>query len=270
MSNQKQVNEGGNATLSVKVTQETYDLLNILAEGLQHGTNANDLLKMFVHAFIESAKHDGPVSPEMQQFLNMLTLDPGWHKAFNFADVTARMEVAQVILILQQPGKHGFGLTMIDKPWMGDPTMTLCIDDILERVIKLGMPGLDKRLEWIEQQFHCTSRRETLILLCEYMADYLKKEQDLSECPQLGNNHDWGRSMDDIQKFKRKPHRTPDSVANQQQTIHFDDDDREIANYEVKDWDGENKGDSDEGFVLRAKIRAEDIRVHLNNDEEDD
>ena len=46
MSNQQQVKDGGNATLSVKVTQETYELLNILAEGLQHGTNANDLLKI--------------------------------------------------------------------------------------------------------------------------------------------------------------------------------------------------------------------------------
>ena len=240
---QKQVTEGGHATFSVKVTQAVYDLVNILCEGLEHGTNGNDLVKMFIHAFIESAKHDGPVSPEMQQFLNMLTLDPGWHKAFNFADVTARMEVAQVILILQQPGKHGFGLTMIDKPWMGDPTMTLCIDDILERVIKLGMPGLDKRLDWIEQQFHCTSRRETLILLCEYMADYLKKEQDLAECPQLGNNHDWGRSMDEVRKYKRKPHRTPDSVTNQQQTIQWTDDDREIAEYEAKGWEGEHIGE---------------------------
>jgi hypothetical protein len=32
-------------------------------------------------------------------------------------------------------------------------------------------------------------------------------------------------------------------VANQQQTIHFDDDDREIANYEVKDWEGEHIGE---------------------------
>ena len=52
MSNQKHVNAGGNAALAVKVSQEPYDLLNILAEGLEHGTNANDLLKMFVHAFI--------------------------------------------------------------------------------------------------------------------------------------------------------------------------------------------------------------------------
>ena len=236
---QKQVTEGGHATFSVKVTQEVYDLVNILCEGLEHGTNGNDLVKMFIHAFIESAKHDGPISPDMQHFLNLLKIEPGWHKAFNFADVTAQTEVAQVILILQQPGKHGFGLTMIDKPWMGEPTMTLCIDDILERVIKLGMPGLDKRLEWIEQQFHCTSRRETLILLCEYMADYLKKEQDLSEMPGYGEYHDYGKAVEYGRKHKRIPHRTPDSVANQM-SIHFEESDVPDLP-ELKDWEGEHR-----------------------------
>ena len=79
--------------------------------------------------------------------LDMLKVEQGWHKAFNFADVTAQTEVAQVILILQQKGKHGFGLTMIDKPFMGEPVETLCVDDILERVIKVSMPGLYKKLD---------------------------------------------------------------------------------------------------------------------------
>ena len=243
---QKQVTEGGHATFSVKVTQAVYDLVNILCEGLEHGTNGNDLVKMFIHAFIESAKHDGPVSPEMQQFLNMLTLDPGWHKAFNFADVTARMEVAQVILILQQPGKHGFGLTMIDKPWMGEPTMTLCVDDIVERVIKVSMPGLAKRLDAIGEKFCCTSMRETLTLLCEYMSDYLQREEDQAELPGYGEHHDYGKAIEYGRKHKRVPHRTPDSVANQQQSIVFDDYDREVADYEAKNWEGEHRQHGDD------------------------
>ena len=88
MSNQKQVQDGGNATLSIKVSSDTYDLLNILAEGLQHGTNANDLLKMFVQAFIESARHTGPVSQDIQLLLDILKIGGDWNKAFNFADIT--------------------------------------------------------------------------------------------------------------------------------------------------------------------------------------
>ena len=252
MTEQKQVTEGGHATFSVKMPQAMYDLVNILCEGLQHGTNGNDLFRMFIQTFIESAKHDGPISPDMQHFLNLLKIEPGWHKAFNFADVTAQTEVAQVILILQQKGKHGFGLTMIDKPFMGEPTQTMCVDDILERVIKISMPGLYKKLEHVGHRLYCETIRETLTLLSEHMNDTLDKEDDRQEMPGYGEHHDYGKAIEYGKKFKRKPHRTPDSVANSQQRIVFDDFDREVADYEVKYWEGEHRQHGDdlpEGMV---------------------
>jgi hypothetical protein len=163
MIEQKQVQEGGHATFSVKIPQAMYDLVNILCEGLQHGTNGNDLFKMFIQTFIESAKHEGPVSPDMQHFLNLLKMEPGWHKAFNFTDVTASTEIAQVILILQQNGRHGFGLTMIDKPFMGESTETRCVDTIIERVIKLSSPELYKKLEKVGKRLYCNRGTNNII-----------------------------------------------------------------------------------------------------------
>ena len=231
---QKQVQEGGNATFAVKVSQDTYDLVNILCEGLQHGTNGNDLMKKFIQTFIESAKHDGPLSDDIKTFLNMLKLEPGWHKAFNFADITARSEVAQVILILQQAGRHGFGLTMIDKPWMGEPTQTMCVDDIVERVIKVSMPGLAKRLDAIGEKFCCTSMRETLTILCDSKVIDILDMMDAEEMPGVGVFHDFGKAIEYGNKQKSYKHRTPDSLANsRQQSIRFDDDDREAADTEA-------------------------------------
>ena len=218
---QQQVKEGGNATFSVKVSKETYELVNILCEGLAHGTNGNDLVKMFIHAFIESAKHDGPISPDMQHFLNLLKIEPGWHKAFNFADVTALTEIAQIIIVLQQQGRKGFGLTMIDKPWMGEPTQTMCVDEIFERVVNVSMPYLSKRIISIGDKFCCSSIRETLTLLCEYMDDYLQREEDQAELPGYGEYHDFGKAMESIRLYKRVQHRTPDSVSNSQAKIDF-------------------------------------------------
>ena len=60
--------------------------------------------------------------------------------------------------------------------------------------------------------------------------------------------------MDDIQKFKRKPHRTPDSVANQQQTIHFEDIDRETAEAEVQEWEGEHRQHDDASEDMENKM----------------
>ena len=255
MSNQKQVNEGGNATLSVKVSQETYELLNILAEGLQHGTNANDLLKMFVHAFIESAKHCGPVSPDMQLLLDMLRLEEGWHKHFNFADVTSQKQVAQVVLILQQPGRKGFGMSMIDRPYMDASHQTLCVDDILERVVEVSMKGLYQELRDIGNRLGTHSMRETLTILCDSYR-LAQMDNDLAdELPQLGIYSDFGRAIEYGQRTKRKKHLTPDSI---QQCIVFGDDDRETADMEAEDWEGEHKGDSDDGLIAGTRPFTEE------------
>ena len=233
------MNEGGNATLSVKVTQETYDLLNILAEGLHHGTNANDLLKMFVHAFIESAKHCGPVSPDMQLLLDMLRLEEGWHKHFNFADVNAQKQVAQVVLILQQPGRKGFGMAMIDRPYLPDASyQTLCVDDILERVVDVSMKGLYQELRDIGNSIGTHSMRETLTILCDSYR-LAQMDNDIQDAlPKLGTYSDFGRAIEYGQRTKRKKHLTPDSI---QTHIVFEDDDRNVADLEVKDWEGEHR-----------------------------
>ena len=244
MSNQKQVKEGGNATLSVKVSQETYELLNILAEGMEHGTNANDLLKMFVQAFIESAKHTGPISSEMSLLLDMLKVEDGWSEAFNFADVTKQKRIAQVVLILEQPGRKGFGMVKIDRPYMPGkkPYMTYCVDEILERVTEVSMKGLYQRLRDIGNEIGTKSLRETLMKLIEDYRKHSLRLQFEDEGPQLGNYSDFGRAIEYGQRTKRKKHVSPDDI---QTHIVFGDEDREIADYEVKDWEGEHRQTED-------------------------
>ena len=251
MSNQKQVKEGGNATLSVKVSQETYELLNILAEGMEHGTNANDLLKMFVQAFIESAKHTGPISSEMSLLLDMLKVDAGWNQAFNFADVTKQKQVAQMILILEQPGRKGFGAVMINRPFIPGkkPYMTYCVDEILERATEVTMKGLYQELRDIGNDLGTESMRETLFTLCDAYKLTQGKREIKDEGPQLGNYSDFGRAIHNYgNPPKRKKHFSPDDI---QTHIVFGDDDREIADYEVKDWEGEHRQteDSTEGLM---------------------
>lgn len=234
MSNQKQVHEGGNATLSVKVSRDTYDLLNILAEGLQHGTNANDLLKMFVHAFIESAKHYDPVNTEMQEVINMMRLEPDWQKAFNIADPSGGTNVAQAIFILQQPGRKGFGLVMIDKPFMPGKAcqMTFCVDDILERVTEVAMKGLYRQLRQVGLALESNSLRETLTVMCDAQMLHELDRMTAEEMPGLGDHTDFGRAINEYgNRTKRVKHLTPDDL---QQVIRFDEQDRQQANEEAE------------------------------------
>ena len=195
---------------------------------------------MFVQAFIESAKHTGPISSEMSLLLDMLTVDAGWNQAFNFADVNSQKRIAQVVLILEQPGRKGFGMVKIDRPYLPDkkPYMTYCVDDILERVTEVSMKGLYQRLRDIGNEIGTKSLRETLMKLIE---DYKKHSTWLQfeeEGPQLGNYADFGRAIEYGNRAKRKKHLTPDSI---QQRIVFGDDDRETADMEAQDWDGEHR-----------------------------
>jgi hypothetical protein len=143
---QKQREEGGTVTLSVKIPIWMADQLNAIAKTRGDNINANHLLALCLQFIVESAKHNGPIAPEFQTLLNMLKIDAAWCNVFNFSKVDAQMDVAQCILVLQQhDGKQprkGFGLMMIDKPFMGDSTYTTCVDDILERVAEVSMPGL--------------------------------------------------------------------------------------------------------------------------------
>lgn len=229
--------DDGFVSIATKVPIWIADLLTILAK--QRGMEVYELLQLLVNGFISAAKHNGPVTPDIQLLLDSLKLDVAFNKAFNFASPTARAEIAQIILILQQPGKHGFGMKMIDRPFISEATETACADDIIERVLQISMPGLAKRIDKVGERLCCNSQRETLTLLSEYMNDSLDKEEEQQEMPGYGTYHDYGKVIEYGKKHKRVPHRTPDSV-DQQQTIHFEPEDMpELP--ELQEWEGEHR-----------------------------
>ena len=241
----EQNSQDGTKNVSTKVPVWVAELLNLICAS--RGTDIYGLLKLVLEFIIETAKVSGPVPPAMQTILHMLKMDVDWNRAFAFSDPSATMDVAQVILVLQQHDKggarQGFGLAMIDKPFLpGEtPTMTLCVDDILERVAEVSMKGLYRDLRQVGVTLETDSLRETLTMMCD--AQLLKHldESDREELPQVGDFHDFGKQIQYGRKTKRKPHRTPDSVANQQQTIQWTDNDREVADYEAQDWEGEHR-----------------------------
>ena len=243
INDQKSQENAGVRNVSTKVPVWVADLLNIICKA--RGTDAYGLMQLVIEFIVETAKVSGPVPPQMQALIDMLKMDADWNKAFSFANPTATMDVAQVILVLQQhDGKQprqGFGLAMIDKPFLpGEtPVMTLCVDDILERIVEVSMKGLYKELRQIGANMESESIRETLTMLCDSALIANLNEMNDAEMPKVGNFTDFGKAIEYGQRTKRKPHRTPDSLANSQQRIVFDDFDRDLADMEIKDWEGE-------------------------------
>lgn len=218
-------------TVATKVPRSVADLLNVLAK--MRGMEVYELLQLLVNGFIASAKHNGPVTPDIRMLLESLKTDTAFCQAFNFSSPTAVSEIAQMVLILQQPGKKGFGLVMIDRPFMSDARMTYCVDDILERVAEVSMKGLYRELRQVGISLDSRSLRETLILLCDAQAIASLSDDLHSEGPQMGNFSDFGRAIEYGQRTRQKKRRTPDGEANRQQRIQFTDEDRELAEQEV-------------------------------------
>ena len=172
------------------------------------------------------------------------------------------MDVAQIILVLQQhDGKEprkGFGLAMIDKPFMGEARVTYCVDDILERVTEVSMKGLYRRLQQIGIKLDSQSLRETLTIMCDAQSIVNLEEQDRNELPGYGEHHDYGRAIEYGKKFKRKPRRTPDSLANSQQPLLFDDFSREFNHAPTKEWEGEQRGDLGDELLQDRPFESND------------
>ena len=242
MSEQKTKDEGY-VSIATKVPNHVADLLTILAK--QRGMEVYELLQLLVNGFISAAKYTGPLTPDMKQLMDALKLDVAFNQAFNFSSPTATNEIAQLIRVLQQPGKKGFGMTMINRPFMGNVTVTRCLDDILERVIEVSMKGLYRQLRDIGLSLQTESMRETLIVMCDAQQLVNLTEADSMEYPGYGTFNDTGRAIEYGNKHKRIHHRTPDSVA-QQQRIVFDDYDREVADYEAEDWEGSHHDHADD------------------------
>lgn len=246
---QIQMNSDGTATISCKIPAQWIPLLRIIAQS--RGAVINDLLKLCVQFIIETAKLTTEPSPDMKVLLNMIKVDANWASMFNYC-TRAELDIAQVILILQQSkdGKprDGFGLAMYDKPFMGDCQQTLSKDLILNRVMELVMGTDDfKALARLGNKMDSGSIRETLSRMIDAQTVLDLDESDRDELPGYGTYHDYGRDIVYGQKHRRVPHRTPDSLANSQQTIHFDESDVPDLP-ELHESDGEQKGNSDDGF----------------------
>ena len=239
---QIQINNDGTATVACKVPATWIPLLKLIAAS--RDAVINDLLKMCLHFIIETAKLTTEPSPEMRALLNMMRVDANWASMFNYVS-NGQLDVAQAILILQQSkdGKprEGFGMAMFNKPFMGEGYQTLSKDEILERVVEIAM-GYDdyKHLRDIGEYLGTGSIRETLSNMIDAQLIHNLNESDREELPGYGEFHDFGKILKYGNKYVRKPRRTPDSLANSQQRIVFDDFDREVAGYEVKDWEGEH------------------------------
>lgn len=226
--------------LGTKIDPAMYEVLNACCDAL--GVDVYHLLQWFAYTIIRASAPMHELDPRIQKLMIMLKSDAGWQKAFNLANPD-KLNVAQVVLILEQKDHNGFGAVMIDKPWMGeDMRQTECVDDILERVLEVTMHGIYRRLRLLGAKMECDNFSDVLLTMIDAQTTLELEEDFRAELPGMGDHSESGRQVAFGKKSKAKQYRTPDSVAHDQR-IKFDDDDVELAdmeaNYKPEDWEGE-------------------------------
>ena len=242
---QVQVNSDGTLTISCKVPAKWLPLLQMICE--MKRTNLNNLLKMCLQFLIETAKVTTEASADMKVLLHQMKVDANWQKMFSYMN-NSEMTVCQVILVLQQldgnKPREGYGLAMFERPFCGDIRQTLCVDTIVERVLEVAM-GKDDYWDMrkIAQHFDAKTIREALVRMVDCQVIFELDEADRQELPGMGDVAPNGKPQTFEARTKGKQHRTPDSVADDhrfhQMHIIFEDIDREVADYEAQDWEGE-------------------------------
>ena len=209
------------------------------------GTNTYDLIQQFIYAMIRAASEQHDKSPEIQRLMDALDLDPGWQNAINLCAPNGKLKISQMVLIVEQEDKQGFGMVMLNKPYMGDVTQTENVNLIIERVLEVGLKKIYRKLRMIKADMRVNWLSDVLASMIDAQ-DLLNAEQsDREELPGMGDHTVNGKQIIYGNKAKAKQHRTPDSLADDQryhQThIIFGDDDREVADYEAQDWEGEHR-----------------------------
>lgn len=229
-----QKQKDGTFTVSVKLQASQVELLNTICNLL--GVNSYQIFQMFFYTLMRASAPMHELSPEIRKLMTLMECDAGWANALNLANPN-NLEVAQAILILQQKDKKGFGAVLVDKPFFGESRMTECVDDILERVTEVCMHGIYRRLKMLGASLDCKNLSDVLLTMIDAQTILEMEEQSRIEMngePMYQN----GRRIEYGKKAKSHGRRTPDSVdADQrvkQQTITFDDYDRQVAEEEAK------------------------------------
>jgi len=250
MSIGKQKDKDKFVGVSVKLEPDKAELLNAICNAL--GVNTYQIFQMFFYTLCKASAPMHELSPEIRKIMTLMESDYSWTEAFNTANPD-HLEVAQCILILQQPGHKGYGAVLIDKPWMGmipkrvedldperyEPQMTENVDDIIERILDVTVPGIYKRFRLLggSQGYHNLS--DIMLDLIDRQTTELVKDADRVEMQGEAMYDVRGRKIEYGKRTKAHQHRTPDSVA-MDQRLNFADFDRDEKVEPLKDWEGEH------------------------------
>ena len=233
-------------SIATKVSAESKRQLKAILERM--GMNYYEWFQLMAEVTIRIADDRHNLSEQMSKMIQMFQLVPGWKNPATFCDPDAPSEIRAAVYMVQQQGKKGLKPVLAERGWFdGIWSQTENVQYIVEYIIEQCMPTSYKWLRQHMADLECNRVFECLML----MADAAVIDRMNDEIDQMfGDNQrsDYGRAIQYGGRTKGYKHRSPDSLANSQQRIQFDDIDHEkAASYE--DWEGERRSDLPDAVI---------------------
>jgi len=184
--------------IGTKINNDLAEVLNAVCDSLQ--VDVYHLLQWFCYTIIRAAAPMHKIDPRCKKLMAMMENDSGWQKAFSIANRN-NLPIAQCILILEQDTRHGQGAVMVDGPFLPEARQTECVDDILERVAEVTMPGVYRRLRMMGARMGCQNLMDVLLTLIneQTIVDLAEAER-----PQMSERAENGQAFGKRSKARQK------------------------------------------------------------------
>lgn len=213
--------------MATKIDPAMAIVWNTICDAL--GTDTYHMLQHFIHTMIRMASDAHSTTPEVQKLMKLLDVDVAWQNAINMCAPNGKRSIAQMILIIEEEGKEGFAMTMIDKPFCGVCLQNDNANQIVERAIEVGLSGLYKDLRVMKAALKTNNVSDVLLKMLDEQQKLNVTEEERQEIAGQPLYNDYGRKLEYGKKTKGYKHRTPDSIAPDRNRILFNDFDRETG-----------------------------------------
>lgn len=204
--------------MGTKVTPSAAVVWNEICQAKQ--TDTYHMLQMFIYAMIRAASERHELSPEIKRLMLYLETDYSWQHAFNIANPD-RLKVSQLVLILEQKNHRGHGAVMVENPFFMTAKTSENVGIIVDRIIKVTVPGLHRRLMRLGKLLDMDDIIEVLLYLVDSETAAELQRQDEEEMRGPNNYTDYGREYAYGKRTKQTKRHTPDCEHDRQMKLNF-------------------------------------------------
>lgn len=156
--------------INTKVSGETYIQLHRICK--RKGLTVYQMLQMMCETIIRYMSDKSNLSVELEQMMTIFEHMEGWKDAFNLCDPETQPEVVAAIYFLQDTtGKKGIRPVYVEKPYFGQWTQTVNIQDIVEQFLCTAAPAIYRRLRSTAAELGTSNALETITVMLSMYGD---------------------------------------------------------------------------------------------------